>query len=368
MEIHIENFKSIEKLSLKLKNINFLVGPPASGKSNLLEAIAFYSILRKVAEYKSGIITFKGYYRNVNDLITSYFNYWRLKIDDLNSIFFERNTDIPIKIEIVGKDQEDYLKFYVEEAKEEKEKEIYKIEYKNLGTYELKEKEIDLGKTIPENVIQNSFVVRFYRGYHYPIPKETSFFVSDRYLIEFGSNLSELIEKYANDKAFKKSGINELLNKLGIILAGDKFFEKNSSIALPFEYLSDGIKQLLYTWLAISTNIKYPSQLPKLILLEEPENRIYPYYLESLAKLVLISFEEESRFQNNFIIISTHNEFFIFYLLQSIKEILGERSEEYLKNRIQIVKLDKKEYKTQIESQKDGYEAYESLLNTGSIF
>jgi len=41
-KISIENFKSIEKLELELKpGVNLLVGPNASGKTNILEAISF---------------------------------------------------------------------------------------------------------------------------------------------------------------------------------------------------------------------------------------------------------------------------------------------------------------------------------------
>ncbi len=40
-EIHVENFKSIEKLTLELGRINVFIGANGCGKSNILEAIAF---------------------------------------------------------------------------------------------------------------------------------------------------------------------------------------------------------------------------------------------------------------------------------------------------------------------------------------
>jgi predicted ATPase len=40
-EIHVENFKSIEKLTLELGRINVFIGANGCGKSNVLEAIAF---------------------------------------------------------------------------------------------------------------------------------------------------------------------------------------------------------------------------------------------------------------------------------------------------------------------------------------
>lgn len=40
-EIHVENFKSVEKLTLELGRINVFIGANGCGKSNILEAIAF---------------------------------------------------------------------------------------------------------------------------------------------------------------------------------------------------------------------------------------------------------------------------------------------------------------------------------------
>ncbi|MFS8066704.1 MAG: AAA family ATPase [Byssovorax sp.] len=40
-EIHVENFKSVEKLTLELGRINVFIGENGCGKSNVLEAIAF---------------------------------------------------------------------------------------------------------------------------------------------------------------------------------------------------------------------------------------------------------------------------------------------------------------------------------------
>jgi AAA15 family ATPase/GTPase len=45
MKINIENFKSIEKLALDLAPLTILIGPPAGGKSNILDAIMLIRIL-----------------------------------------------------------------------------------------------------------------------------------------------------------------------------------------------------------------------------------------------------------------------------------------------------------------------------------
>ena len=48
-EIHVENFKSIEKLTLELGRINVFIGANGCGKSNLLEAIEQLEAIRPLA-------------------------------------------------------------------------------------------------------------------------------------------------------------------------------------------------------------------------------------------------------------------------------------------------------------------------------
>jgi hypothetical protein len=47
LKVSIENFKSVEKLEFELGDLTILVGPPASGKSNILDAIAIVGYLHR---------------------------------------------------------------------------------------------------------------------------------------------------------------------------------------------------------------------------------------------------------------------------------------------------------------------------------
>ena len=47
-KVKIENFKSIRKLDLELAPLTILVGPNASGKSNVLEAVAILAQTTKL--------------------------------------------------------------------------------------------------------------------------------------------------------------------------------------------------------------------------------------------------------------------------------------------------------------------------------
>jgi hypothetical protein len=51
MEITVSNYKSIRKAQMKLGRVTVLLGPPAAGKSNLLEAIALAAYFDRFALY-----------------------------------------------------------------------------------------------------------------------------------------------------------------------------------------------------------------------------------------------------------------------------------------------------------------------------
>jgi len=51
MEISITNFKSIKKMQMKLGRVTILLGPPAAGKSNVLDAIALATYFDRYAFY-----------------------------------------------------------------------------------------------------------------------------------------------------------------------------------------------------------------------------------------------------------------------------------------------------------------------------
>jgi AAA15 family ATPase/GTPase len=47
LKLTIENFKSIKGLELLLDDLTILVGPPAAGKSNILDALAIMGYFHK---------------------------------------------------------------------------------------------------------------------------------------------------------------------------------------------------------------------------------------------------------------------------------------------------------------------------------
>jgi len=51
VEVSISHYKSIEKVQMKLGRVTVLLGSPAAGKSNVLEAIALATYLDRYAFY-----------------------------------------------------------------------------------------------------------------------------------------------------------------------------------------------------------------------------------------------------------------------------------------------------------------------------
>ncbi len=52
MKLWLKGFKTFDQLSLTLKPLTVLIGPPASGKSNLLEALALLGLPHKILMLK----------------------------------------------------------------------------------------------------------------------------------------------------------------------------------------------------------------------------------------------------------------------------------------------------------------------------
>jgi hypothetical protein len=100
-QITIENFKSIKRVTLKLKpGINLLVGPNRAGKTNILEAIYFLS--KALSREELLRIPYAPHLPQ----------YWSPE-----DIFFMRNIDRPIRFEIlfrvVARREEKYFKHYI---------------------------------------------------------------------------------------------------------------------------------------------------------------------------------------------------------------------------------------------------------------
>ena len=118
-EVRIQNYKSVQDLTLELGRVNILIGANGCGKSNILEAIAFGSA---AAENKLGkeflsvrgirvtepILMKSGFYRNINQPINIDFNVageiTEFEINNVNSFFSGWSSNVKNKFTASAKE------------------------------------------------------------------------------------------------------------------------------------------------------------------------------------------------------------------------------------------------------------------------
>jgi hypothetical protein len=98
METFITNYKSIGRVQVSLGRVAVLLGPPAAGKSNLLEAIALATYFDRYA-----------FYDDVEPLSKL------IKAPDIRSVFTHHDLARPVEVAVVGDAWRRSLRIYFEE-------------------------------------------------------------------------------------------------------------------------------------------------------------------------------------------------------------------------------------------------------------
>ncbi len=95
-KIRIQNFRSLKDVTLDLQQVNLLIGPNNSGKSNFLKAIEFFSL----------------YIIDNKDFDSAYFNQilFREELKNLK----HNNEDIPIVFELISKYDDFYEHYFLQ--------------------------------------------------------------------------------------------------------------------------------------------------------------------------------------------------------------------------------------------------------------
>ncbi len=290
-EIQIENFKSIRKLKLSLKQINILIGSNGAGKSNF---ISFFKLLKNI------------YHRNLQNYIAEqasaenilYFGlkqseylFGQIEFNETNRYYFRLRPN-----------NEGSLYFETEGTQFNREK----------GTFDLQgwDNEI-LGHGHNESLLINQQRARYrfignymksFKVYHFHDTSNTAKIrqkcnINDNeYLREDAGNLAAFLfllqEKYP--KEFKK--IEMTIRSVAPFfecfqLKPDRikedyirleWKEKNSDMYLNATHLSDGTLRFM----ALATLLLQPN-LPKTIIIDEPELGLHPFAINKLAGLIM---------------------------------------------------------------------------------
>ncbi len=269
--VSIKNFKSVKDVAFETKRVNLLLGTPNSGKSNILEALGLFSA---------------SHVRNLKDYI---------RFKKTENLFYD--NDVTQDIEIRADDYFCQINF---------DKGIFRGKC-NMGEENYLEFRLNYNGEYDRQVQENILPFRYYRfkldytasaGFEYLLPP-------------FGKNLFSIL--YTNKQLRKE--VSQLLLEKGfrlIIDTQDKKIEILKEVddifyTYPYESLSDTVQRVVFYMTAMATNQN------SILLLEEPEAYIFPYYVKFLADKIIQNTD------NQYFII-THNPYFLFSMIEALPE------------------------------------------------
>ena len=273
-KLSISNFKSIRQLDLDCKKINLFIGEPNTGKSNILEALAFCSwfgqtVSSSLSDYVRFQTTPNLFYDQLLDqevgiLLSgtpSAALYLRFENDQF--VLRQQRTSPGssdrldyegVYSGIVGHPQTGSVKFY---------------RFKNLARYD----DRDAGSLKPPNGT-NLFSVVF----------------SSQILREV---MKEFFQKYGLKLILRpQERIFELQKQTGDLV-----------FSFPYSLTSDTLQRIIFYTVAMVSN------KDSVLVFEEPESNAFPYYTKYLGERIALD-------ENNQFFIATHNP----YLLSAIVE------------------------------------------------
>jgi len=281
LKIRIENYKSINKLSAELSRINILIGRPDSGKSNILEGLFLAGIPHIAKEITKLKLS--------NELLQDY-----LESLIVNNVRFKSYMDLFHNWETDKKIIINVGEFLIE----------YILEKEKLQLNGMELNDIDhIGE------LENSLPIRFYHERNLKLGKSYSEYVPP-YLQENGRNFDNVVMKYENIKIKLQSILEKYNLQQYVKEKYDIIYPKTGNSLWP-ELIAEGLKRFIYFYVAVASNDFYAQQYDEkpVILLEEPELKMYPDLINELIKAIL-----ESR---NCFVISTHNPFLLSFLINS---------------------------------------------------
>ncbi len=309
--LRIKNFKSIKDVELDLSRVNLLIGPPNSGKSNIIEAFALVRLLSPFSEHPSRTLELSS--------ILRFRNYAEL--------FHFYDTSTPIELFI----DEKQILFHIKDN-------FLHLTYKNMD-FRISNSSVDglfYHPTKSENhrKVITSEIGRYNIKY-YKFSKDQMLHYRSHLnlttLVEpFGENFEEAV--FYNNKIYQL--LNDILRELGgyslkRVVAPERVMLElvnQDDYVFSWEVVSDGILKFIFDITAIKSNQS------STIVLEEPEAGMFPYLINEICEIIAES--------SNQFIFSTHNPYFIDGLLENIdKEDISVFFTKYnLKNRRTEVK------------------------------
>lgn len=282
--IVVRNFKSIIDLNIDCRRVNVFIGPPNSGKSNILESIG---VLSAIARFPHVLIGQFVRMRSIVDL----FSNKSLK----NSIRIGYNSEYPSH-EDLG------LGITFEQG-------LYKFKVESRVANEIKKWEINVNPNGQFNGAVQWDSLKKFKFYRFKEQDQFSSSPSDYLEPPSGSNLLAVL--LSNDSLLET--VNELCSNIGFRLVLkeaeqsielQKEFRSNVAVSFPLRFTSEGVQQAIFVLAAIYSN------RDSVITLEEPESHTFPYNAKSLAETIGLDKRGNQYF------LSTHNPYFLTALIE----------------------------------------------------
>ena len=298
--IEIKNFKSIKNVKLNNCNkINLIIGKPNVGKSNLLEALSFFSLPFAKTNYSSN--------QKLNNFI---------RLENPPELFFDGNLEkkIEIKTNICScivhyAKTENFSKRLMIEISDKLIDKIYKYTLdEKLNIKKINKSGIPTFRQFSQ---ENNGIKKYtfnpnikYKNINIPI-----------LLPPFGINILNAIDVNKNLKQellklFSEHNLKLVFDKAGQSLKIMKENKDNEVFLLPYNSIADTLQRLIFFKTAIASNEN------SVLLFEEPEAHSFPPYIVEITQDII-------RSTTNQYFISTHSPNIVEDFLENCREDLS---------------------------------------------
>lgn len=322
LKLEIEDFKSIGKAELELGDLTILVGPPAAGKSNILDALAIMGYLHRFKvldrEYKNSAANLEplwlvARFREPYQLFRRYevTKTVRLRVSgDLNLSYEISYAAGALKAAIDGKP----LPWDFKTLRNDPMSEVQNF-MKGTSSFEARLYGFDR-----YGLMSEACSLPYPCGLHVRLSNPSARIDAPSYVLsEVGWNAPYIIQRHPD----AVSSINDVLKehmgerielkvrKTGEVLIFDNDYEVDAV------GVSETVFRVLYALLALESSqlyAKYHGLEKKFVaLLEEPEAHVFPYFLNVLADHI------SKATSSIYVVVSTHNPILVSLLQDRVK-------------------------------------------------